>query len=328
MKKNNTLYKCLLILVPFLLILFNMAPSVLADTYPSKPITLIVPFPVAGMPDTGARVLKPYWEKYLGGELNIINKPGAGGELGYKQTRDAKPDGYTFCSWIVPGAQGAQATRKTSFKNEDFDYIGTQMVDPHLVVVHADDPRFSTISEFIDYIKKHPGELKYATSKFSDDHIAVIRFFRIFGIDPEKDVKPVWVMASKPARKTMLGKYVDFMIDNTLIFRGYVGEGKPLKVLTYMWETPATNLKTTAPTLKEAMGSDFTSATYRGFMTKKGLPADRLAKIRDAFEKAMKDPECVKEMKKRGIPFGFVNGPETEKLSFEFQEFCDKFFKQ
>ena len=312
----------------FMMSAFFFTPTVSAESYPSKPITLIVPFPVAGMPDTGARILKPFWEKYLGGEFTVINKPGAGGELGYKQTKDAPADGYTVCSWIVPAAQGHQAVRKTSFKNEDFDFIGTQMVDPHLVVVQSDDSRYQNINEFIDYIKKNPGSLKYSTSKFSDDHIATIRFFRLFGLDSEKDVKPVWVVASKPARKSLLGKYIDFMIDNTLIFRGYVGEEKPLKVLTYIWDGPVTNLDAKAPLLKEATGKDFVSATYRGIMTKKGVPADRLAKLRDSFEKAMKDPECIKEMEKRGIPHGYVDGAGTEKLTYEFQEYCNDFFKK
>ena len=294
-----------------------------AADYPSKEITLICPYPVGGPPDIGARVIKPYWEKALGGKLVILNKPGAGGELGFHQTAVAKPDGYTICSWIIPNAQGLQATRKTTYKNEDFDFIGIQMADPHLIVARADDDRFKTINEFIDYAKKNPGKLKYGVMRYGDDHLAAERFFKMFDLD----IKAVFVKKGIGARKSLLGKYIDFQIDNTLMFRGYVDEGQPLRVLAVVWKERL-DMAPYAPTLKEATGKDFVSATMRGFMTTKGAPVDVLEKLRSSFKKAMTDPASVKEMEAKGIPVLFVNGEDTKKATYENQQIVNDFWKK
>ena len=95
-----------------------------------------------------------------------------------------------------------------------------------------------------------------------------------------------------------------------------------------MWPARVESLDPEAPTLKEATGKEFVSATYRSFMTKKGIPADRLAKLRESFKKAMEDPEFIKEAKKRGLPLGYRTGEALENLTYKFQKICNDFWKK
>jgi tripartite-type tricarboxylate transporter receptor subunit TctC len=292
----------------------------------AKDVTVVVPYPVGGMADTGVRILAPYLEKYLGENVVVINKPGAGGELGYNYVAKAKTDGYTLGYYIVPGAQGAQATRNTTFSNDDFAYIGSQMSDPHVLVVRRDDERFPNLKALIEYMKNNGKKTKIGIpNKFDDDDWATTKFTRAFGVDGTRISSGK--SASPGARKQLMGGYTDFHINNTLLWQGYVGEDQPLKILAYLWGERVDSLDPNAPTVVEATGVELISATYRGFITQAKVSAERLAKLRAAFEKAMKDPDCIADSKKRRLPIAFTSGEGFENLVYETQKQCDEFWK-
>jgi tripartite-type tricarboxylate transporter receptor subunit TctC len=291
MKKFDRKNKGFFILMVGLLIISANVSFGWADEYPSRKITLLVGFPVGGQVDIGARMIKPFWEKYIGGEMIVINKPGALGELAHNQVVTSEPDGYLICSWIVPTSQGPQATRKTTYKNEDFDYIGIQMIDPHVLVARSDDERFKSLNEFIDYAAKNPGMLKASiTGTHGEDHLAFLSFNRLFNLD----IKPVFFKGSSPsARKALLGKYVDFQVDNTLLFRGYVGKDKPLKILAYMWPERIKSLDPDAPTLEEATGKRFNKEMNRFSSNVVLLFNDRVISLDKLYEKILKDKDKI-----------------------------------
>lgn len=306
------------------LISFTWIPAAYGETYPSKDITLILGQKVGQMGDIGPRTIAPFWEKHLGCKLIIVNKPGAGGEIGYQAVAASEPDGYTIGNWIIGTPQGQQAARKTTFKNDDFDYIGTQMTDPHVLAVLSDDTRFKTLKEFIDFARKHPGELKTGFNVHSDDHVALERFSRLFNLK----FKVVAQQGGTPARTSFLGKYLDFLMDNTLLFVGYIGPAKPIRILSVCWPERINWFDPNAPTIKELTGKDFANATYRGFVAPKGVPPDRLEKLRVTLKKAAEDPEYIKEAKKRGVTLGYYGAEETERLTYKIQNLANEFWKK
>jgi len=176
----------------------------------------------------------------------------------------------------------------------------------------------------MDYASKHPGELSTGFNVHSDDQLAMERLEKMFNLK----FKIIFHKGSAHARTSLLGKYIDFMIDNAGYFVGYVGQDKPLRILAHCWKERINWLEPDAPTMKEATGKEFVSSTYRAFLAPKGVPGDRLAKLRDSFQKAMQDPENIKECEKRGIPLGYLNGPETEELTYDYQKMCDEFWKK
>jgi tripartite-type tricarboxylate transporter receptor subunit TctC len=190
--------------------------------------------------------------------------------------------------------------------------------------VRSDDKRFDSLKQFIEYARQNPEALTPGMNIYSDDHLALSRFNKMF----DTKTKRVFIGHSKKSRKSLLGNYADFMIDNTLIFRGFVGSGKPLKVLTVLWSKRIESLDPSAPTIKEITGKEIVSAQYRGFMTKKGIPTDRLGKLRESFKEAIDDPEFIQKAKKQGIPLDYYDAQEQKRLTYEYQDLCSEFFEK
>ena len=301
--------------------------SLVADNYPSREFTMLMAYPTGGMPDIGGRVLAPYWEKHLKTKIVIVNKPGASGELGLVEAKNGKPDGYQIVSWIIPVAQGIQATRKTQFSNDNFEFIGTQVTDPHVIVIRNGEKRFSNLKELIQYAKKNPNKLLFAVgAPGGDDDLAIRRFQEEFDIKlrliyMEKD-------ASVGARTQLMGGYVDGVIDNTMLFEGYVGKGQPLKMIASMWKTRIDTLDPSAPTVEEVTGAKLYCGTFRGYAVRKGLPKKSLTLLQESFKKAMMEPAYIEEVKKRNIPSGYLDPEETRALTMKIKKSAISFFKK
>jgi tripartite-type tricarboxylate transporter receptor subunit TctC len=135
-----------------------MSRTARADDYPSRPVTMIVPYGPGGGVSINARALQPYYEKTLGTRVIVENREGAGGITGYTVGAFAKPDGYTITMvspaitaspWLVPNVR---------FTPEDYAFIGQVSFVPNMLVVNADSP-FQTLKDLVDAMKAEPGEI-------------------------------------------------------------------------------------------------------------------------------------------------------------------------
>src|ERR671926_579770 len=152
-------------------VLFSFAAHA---AYPERPITLIVAYPPGGGTDLVARALAPFVEKYLGGgaKIVVVNRAGAGGEVGFAALANAAPDGYTIGFVNTPPLLTIPIERQSQFHWQRYDYIGNIIDDPCNFSVHAETP-IRNLAELAAYAKAHPGEVTVGTTGIgSDRHIA------------------------------------------------------------------------------------------------------------------------------------------------------------
>jgi tripartite-type tricarboxylate transporter receptor subunit TctC len=276
--------------------------------YPTKPITLIVSFSAGGGTDLGARLLAPYLEKELGVPVVVENKPGGGGWIGYTEMLKSKPDGYTLgyvnTPGLITGYLNPSAKRQQNL--DSFSYIANHVIDPGVIAVRADDNRFNTIQELVDYAKKH--EMTATTNGVgSGNHFASLEMNKELGTK----IKPVHFAGTGEALTAVLGGHVD-------IFVVKVGEilepvkDKQFKVLGVMSKERVPQFPN-VPTLRESVG-EVINTTVRGVAASKDLDPKILAKLQTAFQNAMKNPEHIQKLEKLGLVVDGRTGDEFKKL--------------
>ena len=190
-----------------------LAPSTAAaQNFPTKPVTIIVPFSAGGTTDILARIVGQYLGNKFGESVVIENRDGAGGNIGTQTAARAKPDGYT----LLMGTVGTHAINPALYSKLNFDHIKdfqpltrVAMV-PNLLVVNPDRP-YRSVQELIDYAKANPGEVTFASSgNGSSIHLSGELFKLMAGVD----MLHVPYRGSAPAVTDLLGGQVDIMFDN------------------------------------------------------------------------------------------------------------------
>src|SRR5919109_2551498 len=174
--------------------------------YPERPITLIVAYPPGGGTDLVARALAPFVEKYLGAgaRIVVVNRAGAGGEVGFAALANAPADGYSIGFVNTPPLLTIPIERAAQFHWQRYEYIGNIIDDPCNFSVHADTP-IHNLHELAAYAKAHPGEVTVGTTGIgSDDHIAMLKFQRAAGVK----LRHVPYKGSADVRAAIAGKQI------------------------------------------------------------------------------------------------------------------------
>src|SRR5919106_5460203 len=144
--------------------------------FPTKPIQLMVAFPAGGSTDIAARIVASIAEKALGQPIVIVNRGGAGGQIGWTELVRQRPDGYYIGFINLPATNTVilDPERRATFTEKDFTPIINQVLDPGVIWVRADSP-YKTVQDLIDAAKKSPGTIRTATTGIlSDDHLAIL----------------------------------------------------------------------------------------------------------------------------------------------------------
>src|SRR5919204_4004013 len=168
----------------FLAVVLLLFSGIAAAAYPERPITMLIAYPPGGGTDLIARALAPYVEKYLGGgaKIVIVNRAGAGGEVGFAALANAVPDGYTIGFVNTPPLLTIPIERAAQFSWQRYEYIGNIIDDPCNFSVHSDTP-VTNLRELAAYARERPGEVTVGTTGIgSDDHIAMLKFERAAGV--------------------------------------------------------------------------------------------------------------------------------------------------
>jgi tripartite-type tricarboxylate transporter receptor subunit TctC len=254
-----------------------------AQTFPTRPVTFLIPYPPGGTTDVAARALAAATEKHLGQPIIIENKPGATGTLAAAQmAATAKPDGYTVA--LIPiSVFRLPFLNKTTFNpSEDFSYIIRVTGYTYGVVVKADAP-WKTFEEFLADAKTNPGKVSYGTAgSNSSQHIAMSLIAKQRGIE--------WVHV--PFRGTpdevnaVLGGHVHAIADPTG-WAPQVNSGQLRLLIT--WSTSRSASWPTVPTLKE-VGIDMVVNSPYGFAGPKGMDPKVVTILHDAIKKGMAEP--------------------------------------
>ena len=281
--------------------------------YPNRPITLIVPWGAGGGTDATARILASIMEKEIKQPINVVNRTGGSGVVGHSAIAEAAPDGYTIGLITVEiGMMHWQGLTKLT--GASYTPLGLVNADPAGLQVRADAP-YKTAKDLIDAVKANPGKFKASgTGQGGIWHLSIAGMLKSLGIDP---ASVPWVPSNgaAPGLQDMVAGGVEIVPCSIPEARALIDAGK-VKSLAIMDANP-TALYPSIPTLKSALGSDWTMAAWRGMAAPKGLPKDVEARLVDAVKKAYDSKEYKDFMASRG--FGVVYLPPAE-----FAKFMDK----
>jgi len=285
--------------------------SVLAHAaYPERPITLIVAYPPGGGTDLVARALAPFVEKYLGGgaKIVVVNRAGAGGEVGFAALANSPADGYTIGFVNTPPLLTIPIERQAQFHWQRYDYIGNIIDDPCNFSVHAETP-IKNLAELAAYAKAHPGEVTVGTTGIgSDDHIAMLKFQRAADVK----MRHVPFKGSADVRAAIAGRQIMVAAINIGEALQYQKGGTALRNLVQM--SPArTNLAPELATARE-QGFDIEMSSLRGMAAPKGLPADIRQRLVAAVERAAADPEFQAQAVKFFAPLRYLGPAQYEAI--------------
>ncbi len=277
-----------------------------AADYPTKPITLQVPYPAGGSSDVGARIVAAIAEKQIGQPIVVVNKAGAGGQIGWTELARQKPDGYYLGAINLPHLLSAilDPERKATFKAEDILPIISQALDPTTISIRPDSP-WKTLKDLIDDAKKKPAQITAGIVGYlQDDEIGYLQFAEAAGIQ----MRLVYFDGAAPAITALLGKHVDVLFctvaDNYTQWKA----GR-IRMLTIM-DKERTKFYPDLPTTAELGFPGVISASTRGIAGPKGMPEPILKKLYDEFKKAMMSKEHLDKLESAGMPVKIMVGEE------------------
>ena len=264
-----------------------LAPAVTHAAYPEQPIKMVIAYAPGGGTDIIARLTGQFMQKHLGGiaAFVVLNKPGAGGALGFTELMNATPDGYTIGFINTPNVLTIPIERKVSFHWEKYDLIGNVIDDPGNFSVHADTP-IKSLAELAAYAKANPGAVTYGTTGIgSDDHLAALAFERAAGVK----LTHVPFKGAAEVHNAVASKQIMVAAINIGEALQYQKGGTPLRHLGQMSEKRST-LAPNIPTFKE-QGFNVIMASLRGVAAPRGLPPAVREQLISALQKTASDPE-------------------------------------
>jgi tripartite-type tricarboxylate transporter receptor subunit TctC len=285
-------------------LLAGIATSLGALAFPTKPVTLVVPFPPGGSTDLIARTLQPKLQERLGGSVVVENRAGATGTIGAGQVARAPADGHTLLvSSLGPFVIAPHLIKAPYDAIKDLEAITIVVQAPNVLVVPAASP-FKTMADVMAHVKANPNKMTFASSgNGSSDHLTAELFWQQTGTTGIH----VPYKGGGPVMNDLLGNQVDssFMNINTAMPQILAGKLRPL-VITSAKRSP---LLAQVPTLDELGIKDAGVTSWQAVAGPRGLPADAKAKIHAAIVATFNEPQ----IKTRLLELGFemvLNTPE------------------
>ena len=280
-------------------------PAAAAD-YPTRPITLIVPWGAGGGTDATARIIGSLMEKELGQPVNVVNRTGGSGVVGHAAIASAAPDGYTIgLATVEIGMMHWQGL--TQLTGASYTPIGLVNADPAGINVRADAP-YKNVKDLLAAIKANPGKYKASgTGQGGIWHLAIAGLLRDQKIDPSA---VPWVPSNgaAPGLQDMVAGGIEVVPCSLPEARSLIDAGK-VKALAIMDPKPSA-LYPKIPTLKSEIGSDWTMAAWRGIVAPKGIPNAIRDKLAATIRKIATGKEYNDFMASRG--FGVIYAPPEE----------------
>jgi tripartite-type tricarboxylate transporter receptor subunit TctC len=292
--------------------LFSLCSAAWAQDYPTKPITMIVPFPPGGVADIVGRPLAASMEKTLGQPVVVVNRAGAGGAVGMTAAAKSAPDGYTILTTlssisIFPVSDPLNG-KAAPYELKDFAPIALLTADPTVLVVRADGP-YKTIKDFIAYAKANPGKVNYSSSGvYGTLHVAMEMFANAAGIK----LFHVPYQGGGPALTALLGGQVQALASGPSPAAAQMKAGKVLALAG--WGDKRVPVLPEVPTFKELGYKDVEFYIWSGLVVPAATPQAAQQKLRAAVRAAVKDDAFAGAMQKVGSPVTYLDAPEFKKF--------------
>jgi tripartite-type tricarboxylate transporter receptor subunit TctC len=278
--------------------------------YPSKPITMIVPFPPGGLADIVARPVAEAMSRELGQPVVIENKGGAGGGIGMGLASKAAPDGYTILmalsSYSVLPEADTVLGRAPMYSFASLRPIARITADPTVLAVRAEAP-WKTAKDFVEDAKKRPGAINYGSSgNYGTMHVPMEILAQNAGIK----MTHVPFTGAGPAVVALLGGQIDAISTGPATVLQHVKAGK-IRVLAH-WGSARLDALPDVPTLKEA-GYNAEYAQWSGLFIPAGVPEPIAQRLRAAARAAANDPKVKEVILNAGSPILYQDTPDFEK---------------
>jgi tripartite-type tricarboxylate transporter receptor subunit TctC len=295
------------------------ATAATAQQYPSRNVSMIVPYAAGGPTDTVARVTAQAMSAPLGGTVIVENRPSAGGILAPEQVKNAKPDGYTILIHHIGMATTPALYRNLRFKPlEDFEPIGLINEVPMTIIGKPQLPA-KDFKEFLAYIKQNKDKVSYANAGIgAASHLCGMLFMSAIGTD----FLTVPYKGTAPAMNDLLGGQVDFMCDQTTNTTSQIKSGK-VKAYAVTSEKRVPSLPD-LPTLNELGVKGAEVSIWHGLYAPKGTPKPVLDKLVSSLQAAMKDATVQKRFADLGATTYPVSQVTPEALKKHLQSEMDK----
>jgi tripartite-type tricarboxylate transporter receptor subunit TctC len=262
-----------------------------AQGYPSRSITVVVPFPAGGPSDVVARIVTEEMGKILAQSMVVENVGGAGGTIGSARVAAANPDGYT----LLAGSMGSHVaapvlTPSVKYNPErDFVPIGFTAHAPAVIVAKKDFPA-KDLREFVDYLKQHGDGVKQAHGGIgASSHMACLLFSSAAGVRPSL----VAYRGTGPALNDLIGGHVDFFCDQAVSLIPQIAAGT---IKAYgVSSSERLSVLPNVPTAKEA-GINYQMSIWAGIFAPKGTPKPIIDKLAGALERALDNPSVQERL--------------------------------
>src|SRR5437764_4905904 len=280
------------------------------DAFPSKPITLIVPFPPGGVADIVGRPLASVMQKSLKHPVVVINRTGAGGAVGMAAVAKSTPDGYTILMGlssisIFPVSDRING-KEPPYEMRDFAPIALVTADPTVLVVRADGP-YPTLKDLVAAAKARPGKINYSSSGvYGTLHVAMEIFANAAGIQ----LFHVPYQGGGPAVTALLGGQVEASPQGPAAAIGQIRAGKMRALAS--WGTERLKLLPDIPTFKE-LGYDAEFYVWTGVFVAAATPPAVIQRLRAAVKDAATSEEFKAQMEKVSTPVAYLDAPEFQK---------------
>ncbi|MCZ8253317.1 MAG: tripartite tricarboxylate transporter substrate binding protein [Hylemonella sp.] len=286
-------------------------PAFAQDAYPSKPVTMLVPFPPGGVADTVGRPVAEAMARALGQPMVVENKGGAGGGIGMAQVAKSRADGYSvlmsLSSVVVLPEADKVLKRNPLYTLDQLKPIARFTADPTALVVRADSP-WKTYQEFIAHVKSKPGSVTFGSSgNYGTMHVPMEQLKAA----TNTFMLHVPYTGAGPAVMALLGGQIDALSTGPSSVMQHVRAGK-LRVLAHWGEGRLAALPE-VPSLKE-LGVPVTYSQWSGLFVPAGTPEAAVAKLRAAAKAASEDPRARQSLTAAGTSFMYQDMPEFERF--------------
>ena len=278
-----------------------LAPALIrpagAQSWPARPIEMVVGFAAGGGNDILARTLAPFMEKHLGdsARIGVVNRPGAGGEIGFTTIATARPDGYTIGVISAPSFLTIPHERQARFTFESFDFVGNVVTDWMSIFVAPNSP-FQTIQDLVDFGRANPRRINIGVgSPGGIGHLAKLAFARAAGIEMTMVPFP----GAGPNRTALMGGHIQASILSAGDGALFVREGQ-LRVLGVMAPNRVAELPE-GPTMRE-QGINMIASIDRGLAAPAGTSAAIMERLSDALVRSLADPDFLAQARERALP--------------------------
>lgn len=316
--KYSSFFKCLVVGMMVLGVTsFSQAE------YPESPVSLIVAYSPGGATDFQARIVTMMagQEEYLGQPMVIINKPGAGGQVGWNWFVDkGSKNGYAMTAYNVPHFIAQSIVYKTKYNIHTFEPVANWGADPAVLIVPKDSP-FNTVADMVAYAKENPGKVTISgAGMYVGHHIAFLQMAKATGVKmtyiPEK--------GGVPAMQSVVSAKVKGGLNN--LSDAYRNQDR-IKILAIA-DLERHEFLPDVKTFKE-MGYDIddSSVNFRGVALPKGVSKDIIDKCASVFPKMFKDKKTVKKMKASGSPERVMTRDQVIKMFEQRQVYLEELLK-